>query len=125
MNRAETQSSLQIFFDRLACVQVADPALGKAYVDALRAYVDQLAQGFDDIDQWTVEEYERVCDYVNNNRQWILHAEVALETLAAAYAVLSAHRQFLQQNGALEESLVRAPSPSYRHQAGALPAFGN
>ena len=123
MNRAETQSSLQAFFDRLACAQVADAALGLAYVGALRAYIDQLAQGFDDIDPWTVEEYERVCEYVNNNRQWILHAELALETLAAAHAVLAAHRQFLLQNGALEEGLVRAPSPAFRHQADAQPAF--
>ena len=109
MNRAETQFSLQAFFDRLAAAQVADAALGAAYVEALRAYVESLMQGYDDIDPWTVAEYERVCGYLHNNRHWILHAEVAVETLAAAHAVLAQQRRFLLQNGGSEESLVPIP----------------
>lgn len=109
MNRAETQFSLQAFFDRLATAQVADAALGGVYVEALRAYVDSLMQSYDDIDPWTVAEYERVCGFLHDNRQWILHAEVAVGTLAAAQTVLAQHRRFLLQNGGNEKNLVPIP----------------
>jgi hypothetical protein len=114
---------LQAFHNRLACVQVVDPVLGMAYVNALRAYAAQLAEGFDDIDPWSVEEHEQVCEFLSNNGQWITHAEAALEVLATANAISAAHRQFPVEHGASEESLVRAPNPSYRHHAGVVPEF--
>ena len=92
-NRAETQATLQAFHDRLACAQVGDRTLGTAYVDALRAYAHRLAQDSEDIDVWTFQEFEQVRDYLRDNGQWILHAEVAAEILAAAQAVLAGHRQ--------------------------------
>jgi hypothetical protein len=91
-NRAETQATLQAFHSRLACAQVADRALGTAYLDALRAYAHQVAQYFEEIDLWTIGEFEEVREYVNNNCQWILHAEVAVEILAAAHTILTGHR---------------------------------
>lgn len=123
MNRADTQFTLQAFFDRLAAGQIADAALGEAYVAALRAYAGRLAQDDDDIDQWTVEEYERACEYLHNNSQWILHADVAARTLAAAHAVFAGHRSCLLQNGASEENLAAEPHPSYRQMRGAAPEF--
>jgi hypothetical protein len=123
MHRADTQHSLQAFHDRLACAQLADTALGEAYLAALRAYVDGLADSFEDIDPWSIAEYERVCEYLHNNREWIRDAAAAADILAAAHDVFAAHRRFLLGNGASAASLVREPSPSFRNRTSAPPEF--
>ena len=63
MNRAETQLALRGFFDRAACATVADAALAASYIEAIRGNLSQLEEDFAPVDAWSVEEYERVCEY--------------------------------------------------------------
>jgi trans-aconitate methyltransferase len=112
MNRAETQFALQAFFDRLACATVADEALAKAYVDALAHYLAALTDDGQAVDIWSIEEYERVCESVHHNAQWILGASIAQEALADANRLLAAHKLFLAESGSLE-AVADRPRPAY------------
>jgi hypothetical protein len=113
MNRAETQITLQGFFDRLACATVADADLAKAYVDALSNYLRSLAADWQAVDIWTIEEYEQACEFVHNNAQWILNSPIALNALADASGLLAAHKVFLTENGLLPEPFAHRPNPSF------------
>lgn len=114
MNRAETQLTLQGFLDRAACATVADAALAAAYLEALRGYLSRLGEDFEPVDAWSVEEYERVCEYIHNNIEWIANPAVASETLADANALLKTHKDFLSENGLLPEYLTQRPNPSFQ-----------
>lgn len=114
MNRAETQIALQGFFDRAACATVADAALATEYIEALRGYLSKSEEDFEPVDIWSIEEYERVCEYVHNNFSWIANASVASEALADANALLNAHKVFLRANGLLPEYLTQRPNPSFQ-----------
>jgi hypothetical protein len=114
MNRAETQLTLQGFFDRAACATAADAALAAAYIEALRGYLSRLEEDFEPVDAWSVEEYERVCEYIHNNFEWIATPSVASEALADANALLNAHKDFLSENGLLPEYLTKRPNPSFQ-----------
>jgi hypothetical protein len=113
MNRAETQNTLQRLFDRLACATVADEQLAQAYVDALASYLATLADDWQPVDIWSIEEYERVCEFVHNNDQWILNSSIALDALADANSLLAAHKMFLSENGLLPEALDDRPASFY------------
>jgi hypothetical protein len=113
MNRAETQNTLQRLFDRLACATVADEQLAQAYVDALASYLATLADDWQPVDIWSIEEYERVCEFVHNNDRWILNPSIALDALADANSLLAAHKMFLADNGLLPEALNDRPASFY------------
>jgi len=114
VNRAETQLALQRFFDRAACATVADATLAESYVEALRSYLSKQEEDFEPIDAWSVEEYERVCEFVNNNFEWIANPSVASGALADANELLNTHKAFLNENGLLPEYLKQRPNPSFR-----------
>lgn len=114
MNRAETQSTLSTFFDRVACATVADAALAAAYVEALRGYLANLENDFEPIDSWSIEEYERVCEFIHNNFKWTANPEVAAKALADAHALLGSHKAFLAENEILPDYLTQRPNPSFQ-----------
>lgn len=113
MNRAETQNTLQRFFDRLACATVADEQLAKAYIAVLASYLETSAADWQPVDIWSVEEYEKVCEFVHNNDRWILNSSIALNALADANSLLAAHKTFLAENGILPEALADRPVSFY------------
>lgn len=114
MNRAETQFTLQRFFNRVACATVADATLAKTYIEALRGYLNELEAEFEPIDVWSIEEYERVCEFTNNNFEWLANSSVASGALADANELLNTHKAFLEENGLLPEYLTQRPDPSFR-----------
>ena len=109
VNRAETQFALQRFFDRVACAAVADATLAESYVEALRGYLSKLEADFEPIDPWSVGEYERVREFVENNFEWIANPWVASGALADANELLNAHKAFLEANRLLPDHLMQRP----------------
>ena len=114
MNRADIQLSLSSFFDRAACATVADEALLRAYLSSLNSYIAELESGFDPIDDWSVQELERVSEYILHNRQWVAGSELAIQLLAAAFLAIDRHKDFLTSNGLLPEHLRERPNNSFK-----------
>jgi len=114
MNRAETKFALERFRDRLMCASVADTAFAETYVQAIRGYLVELEDAFEAIDVWSVEEYERLCEYLTNNDQLISEACTAKEALAEVHKLLVAHKAFLSSNGLLPRHLDERPNPAFQ-----------
>lgn len=92
VNRAETQFALQRFFDRVACATVADVTLAESYVEVLRGYLSKLEADFEPNDPWSVGEYARVCEFVNNNFEWIASRQQTLRRPPKTAAVAPGHQ---------------------------------
>ncbi len=110
MSRADVQLSLSDFFDRAACATVADEALLVAYISSLSAYIAELESTFDPIDEWSVQELERVSEYVHHNRQWVSGGDQAIQLLGVALSAIDRHKDFLESNGLLPEYLRERPN---------------
>lgn len=114
MPRAYVQQTLSNFFDRAACATVADEDLLTAYISSLDRYIEELEETFDPIDEWSVNELERVYEYVLQNRQWILGSDRAIELLATAQTAIDLHKDFLTAHGLLPDYLLDGPGNSFK-----------
>lgn len=123
MNRADTQFALQRFFDTLACASHADPILAAAYLEALSGYLRSLEEDLEEVDTWSVEEYERACEFVFHNARWIQNHAVAADTLAAAQSSFAAHRRVLIEQGLVLSSLEGRPATAYQYSDSGVPEF--
>ena len=123
MNRAETQLALQRFFDQAACATVADAALAAGYIQALGAYLSRLEENLEHVDVWSIEEYERVCEYIHNNFERLANPSVAFEALADANELLNRHKTFVNENGFLPEYLTQRPDPKFERLPGGAIEF--
>jgi hypothetical protein len=113
MSRADVQQSLSTFFDRAACATVADEALLATYLSSLGAYITELEEAFEPIDDWSVQELQRVSEYILHNRQWVLGSDQAIQLLAVAYSAIDRHKEFLATNGLLPDYLGEMPNNSF------------
>ncbi|AOR65478.1 hypothetical protein [Pectobacterium wasabiae] len=105
MNRGLVQQAFDAFFNRAACATVADVNLFQLYLSELRAYIAELEQAYDPVDQWSLGELKRVEEFLLYNQQWVAGAEKIQEPLQQAFAVIAQHRRFLEEHDLLPDYL--------------------
>ncbi|WP_233968115.1 hypothetical protein [Pectobacterium polaris] len=109
MNRGLVQQAFNAFFDRAACATVADFDLFQRYLSELRAYIAELEQAYDAVDQWSLGELEKAAEFLLYNQQWIASVEQIKEPLQEAFAIIVQHRVFLDEYGLLPDYLEIMP----------------
>ncbi|MBS4431958.1 hypothetical protein E2566_11405 [Pectobacterium punjabense] len=109
MNRGLVQQAFNAFFDRTACATVADIALFQRYLSELRAYIAELEQAYDPVDQWSIGELKKTAEFLLHNQQWIAGAEQMQDPLQQAFEIIAQHRRFLDSHGLLPDYLDVMP----------------
>ena len=106
MTRAEVSIAFTSFFDRAVCATVADPELARAYVAALRLYIEAQEASFAPIDQWSVLELVRAIEFLRADERWVMGATGALDHFSQARHLIDQHKEFLDRHGLLPAYLA-------------------
>ncbi|WP_323638819.1 hypothetical protein [Pectobacterium polonicum] len=109
MNRGLVQQAFNDFFARTACATVADTDLFQRYLSELRAYIAELEQAYDPVDQWSIGELKKTAEFLLHNQQWIAGAEQMQDPLQQAFEIIAQHRRFLGDHGLLPDYLDAMP----------------
>ncbi|NIJ86722.1 hypothetical protein FHY35_003766 [Xanthomonas arboricola] len=83
-------------------------------MSSLSAYISEIEDTFDPIDDWSVQELESVSEYILHNRQWVAGSDQAIQLLAAAFSAIDSHKDFLAVNGLLPDHLRERPNNSFK-----------
>ena len=74
----------------------------------------KLEDDIEPLDSWSIQEYERVCEFIKNNFNWIANPEIASQAMADAYTLIGSHKSFLKEHGFFPDHLKKRPSPSFQ-----------
>ncbi|WP_409308727.1 hypothetical protein [Pectobacterium sp. B1J-3] len=118
MNRGLVQQAFNAFLDRASCATVADINLFQHYLSELIAYIAELEQVYDPIDQWSVGELERVAEFLLHNQRWVAGADQIKAPLRQAYAAIEQHRIFLAEHVQVPDYLAEMPENVFTHHDG-------